>query len=140
VCDRVGNQQLTSAGSGQGKDAPYTLPCNKGTRAVTLTKGSSCLSVCQFLKLSQRVMITDPRIQNHPADYSSHNLRQAAGSQLDRASAIQTEPQNSGTGKNHVFCDVTPCGSCKNPRFGGTLRLHHQGDKDHLTRNNVNRN
>jgi hypothetical protein len=22
--------------------------------------------------------------------------------------------------KNGVFCDVTPCGSCKNRRFGGT--------------------
>jgi hypothetical protein len=25
--------------------------------------------------------------------------------------------------KNGVFWDVTPCGSCKNRRFGGTLRL-----------------
>jgi hypothetical protein len=24
---------------------------------------------------------------------------------------------------------VTPCGSCKNRRFGGTYRLHHQGEK-----------
>jgi hypothetical protein len=24
------------------------------------------------------------------------------------------------TMKNSVFCDVTPCGSCKNRRFGGT--------------------
>jgi hypothetical protein len=29
---------------------------------------------------------------------------------------------------NGVFWDVTPCGSCKNRRFGGTYRLH-QGDK-----------
>jgi hypothetical protein len=28
--------------------------------------------------------------------------------------------------KNGVFWDVTPCGSCKNRRFGGTQRLHHQ--------------
>jgi hypothetical protein len=25
--------------------------------------------------------------------------------------------------KNGVFCGVTPCGSCKNGRFGGTERL-----------------
>jgi hypothetical protein len=25
--------------------------------------------------------------------------------------------------KNGVFWDVTPCGSCKNRRFGGTCRL-----------------
>jgi hypothetical protein len=31
--------------------------------------------------------------------------------------------------KNGVFWDVTPCGSCKNRRFGGTSRLH-QGDKN----------
>jgi hypothetical protein len=29
--------------------------------------------------------------------------------------------------KNAVFWDVTLCGSCKNRRFGGTYRLHHQG-------------
>jgi hypothetical protein len=34
--------------------------------------------------------------------------------------------------KNDVFWDVTPCGSCKNRRFGGTYRLHHQGDNNRL--------
>jgi hypothetical protein len=29
-----------------------------------------------------------------------------------------------------VFRDVTPCGSCKNGRFGGTYHVHHQGDKN----------
>jgi hypothetical protein len=32
--------------------------------------------------------------------------------------------------KNGVFWDVTPGGSCKNRRFGGTWRLLHQGDKN----------
>jgi hypothetical protein len=32
------------------------------------------------------------------------------------------------TMKNAVFWDATPCGSCKNLRFGGTYRLH-QDDK-----------
>jgi hypothetical protein len=31
--------------------------------------------------------------------------------------------------ENAVFCNVTSYGSCKNRRFGGTYRLHHQGDK-----------
>jgi hypothetical protein len=31
--------------------------------------------------------------------------------------------------KKGVFWVVTPCGSCKNRRFGGTWRLLHQGDK-----------
>jgi hypothetical protein len=34
------------------------------------------------------------------------------------------------TMKNGVFWDVTPCGSCKNRRFGGTWRLPHQGDRN----------
>jgi hypothetical protein len=37
--------------------------------------------------------------------------------------------------KNGAFWDVTPCGSCKNRRFGGTQRLLHQGDKNRWTMN-----
>jgi hypothetical protein len=37
--------------------------------------------------------------------------------------------------KNAVFCDVTPCGSCKNRLLG--VCLHHQGDKNRRDRNNV---
>jgi hypothetical protein len=44
------------------------------------------------------------------------------------------------TMKNGVFLDVTPSGSCKNRRFGGTWRLLHQGDKNQRTRNNVSSN
>jgi hypothetical protein len=39
--------------------------------------------------------------------------------------------------KNDVFWDVTPCGSCKNRRFGGTWHLLHQGDKNRWTRNST---
>jgi hypothetical protein len=42
--------------------------------------------------------------------------------------------------KNGVFWVVTPCGSCKNRRFGGTWRLLHQGDKNRWTRNNTSCN
>jgi hypothetical protein len=34
------------------------------------------------------------------------------------------------TMKNGVFWVVTPCGSCKNRRFGGTRRHLHQSDKN----------
>jgi hypothetical protein len=44
------------------------------------------------------------------------------------------------TMKNCVFWDVTPCGACKNRRFGGTKRLLHQGDKNRWTRNNTSCN
>jgi hypothetical protein len=32
--------------------------------------------------------------------------------------------------KKGVFWDVTPCGSCKNRRYGRTWRHLHQGDKN----------
>jgi hypothetical protein len=44
------------------------------------------------------------------------------------------------TMKNGVFWVVTPCGSCKNWRFGGTWHLLHQGDKNRWTRNNTSCN
>jgi hypothetical protein len=37
--------------------------------------------------------------------------------------------------KNSVFWDVTSCGYCKNRSFGGTQRLHRQGDNNRWTRN-----
>jgi hypothetical protein len=39
--------------------------------------------------------------------------------------------------KNAHFRDMTPYGSCKNRRFGGIYRLHHQGGNSQRTRNNV---
>jgi hypothetical protein len=58
--------------------------------------------------------------------------------------ALDCRPQCSAVGthtimllKNTVFWDVMRRGSCKNRRFGGTYRLHHQGDKNQRTRQNV---
>jgi hypothetical protein len=39
--------------------------------------------------------------------------------------------------KNSVCWVVTACGSCKNRRFGGTYRPHHQGDKNRRARGKV---
>jgi hypothetical protein len=44
------------------------------------------------------------------------------------------------TVKNTVFWDVTPCGSCKNRRFGGTYRFHPEGGKDWRPSNDVSSN
>jgi hypothetical protein len=44
---------------------------------------------------------------------------------------VRFEVSTAVTMKNAVFWDVTPCGSFKNRRFGGTYRLLHQGDKSH---------
>jgi hypothetical protein len=43
---------------------------------------------------------------------------------------VRTSQETHLRAKNGVFCDVTPCGSCKNRRFGGTWPLLHQGDKN----------
>jgi hypothetical protein len=42
--------------------------------------------------------------------------------------------------KNGVSWDVTPCGSYKNRRFGGTYRSLNQSYKNGWTRNNISRN
>jgi hypothetical protein len=42
--------------------------------------------------------------------------------------------------KNVVFWDVTPCGSCKNRRFGTTYRLRHQGKKNGRSKSQVSSN
>jgi hypothetical protein len=39
--------------------------------------------------------------------------------------------------KNAVFWDVMSCDCCKNRRFGGKCRLHHQGDKNWRAKNSV---
>jgi hypothetical protein len=44
--------------------------------------------------------------------------------------SVRFEVSTAVTMKNAVFWDVTPRGSCKNRRFGGTYRLLHQGDKN----------
>jgi hypothetical protein len=48
----------------------------------------------------------------------------------NNVSSVRFEVFTAVTMKNGVFWDVTPCGSCKNRRFGGTWRLLHQGDKN----------
>jgi hypothetical protein len=35
---------------------------------------------------------------------------------------------------------VTPCGSCKNQRFGEKYRFHYQDEKNQRARNNVSSN
>jgi hypothetical protein len=42
--------------------------------------------------------------------------------------------------KNDVFWVVTQCDSYKNRRFGCTCSLHHEGDKNQRTRNNISNN
>jgi hypothetical protein len=43
---------------------------------------------------------------------------------------VRSEVSMAVTMKNAVFWDVTPRAYCMNRRFGGTWRLHHQGDNN----------
>jgi hypothetical protein len=49
---------------------------------------------------------------------------------MQKRIVVRFEVFTAVTMKNGVFWDVMPHGSCKNRRFGGTWRLHHEGDKN----------
>jgi hypothetical protein len=59
------------------------------------------------------------------------SVRQAARHVLRlEVKSVRFEVFTAVTMKKVVLWDVTPRDSCKNRRFGGTLRLLHQGDKN----------
>jgi hypothetical protein len=60
------------------------------------------------------------------------NLEQVAIILMDTQGDFDSKiaVRDCATVKICVFWVVTPCGSCKNRRFGGTWRLLHQGDKN----------
>jgi hypothetical protein len=59
--------------------------------------------------------------RNNPITITPHSQKQCQNVRFEVFTAV--------TMKNGVFWVVTPCGSCKNRRFGGTWRLLHQGEK-----------
>jgi hypothetical protein len=74
----------------------------------------------------------------------SRIFREVKGGWLIRLTSsvpsLSRQSKTVGTLKKGVFWDVTPCGSYKNRRFGGSWRLLHQGDKNRWTRNNTSCN
>jgi hypothetical protein len=54
-----------------------------------------------------------------------------------RTCCVRFQVSTAVTVKNAVFWDVTPCGSCKNLRFRGTYRLHHQSERNQRVRRYV---
>jgi hypothetical protein len=64
--------------------------------------------------------LAEPRGQS-PASYLSTHLHALKLSFLRRGAIyVRFQGVTAVTMKNGVFWDVTPCGSCKNRRFGGT--------------------
>jgi hypothetical protein len=67
-----------------------------------------------------------------PCDYDlfAKTKEPLRGTRYNKRENVRFEVFKAVTMKNGVFWDVTPCGSCKNRRFGETWRLLHQGDKN----------
>jgi hypothetical protein len=49
---------------------------------------------------------------------------------INQTRVVRFEVFMAVTMTNGMFWDVTPCGACKNRRFGGMYPFHHQGDKN----------
>jgi hypothetical protein len=104
------------------------------------------LTLSLLLALSRRQTLTRSGRVHSCADTAHHKMQRAVfGSCLyvatpelipaqgvgpQKTAQEDSVSRNGRTLKNGVFWDVTPCGSCKNRRFGGTYHLLHQGDKN----------
>jgi hypothetical protein len=100
-----------------------------GTKLAVTSNGSTFRAI-------QRHITEDGTLHSHRRETS--NLKRnflLEGGELEntvtRAEEITNIPKTI-TLLNGVFWVITPCGSCENRRFGGTWRLLHQGDKNHL--------
>jgi hypothetical protein len=95
---------------------------------------------------SETSVLTRATRRNNPEDtiLKDHSVwslnRDNTGKNKVYGFYVRFEVFTAVTLKNVVFWYVVSYGSCKNPRFGGTYRLHHQGEKNRWTRRNVSRN
>jgi hypothetical protein len=105
---------------------------------LQLPPGSSFPSVGSFLlsRLSNRLTL---EACFSPTQEEAHITAGTIADcvSLQSSSLVRFEVFTAVAMKNAVFWDVTPSGSWKNRRFGGTKPLHHQGDKNRWTRNKV---
>jgi hypothetical protein len=72
------------------------------------------------------------RLRNVPAtgNFTAVSVQTPHVSESNARSAQTAQIFVAVTMKNTVFWDVTQRDSCKKQRFGGTYRLHHQGNKN----------
>jgi hypothetical protein len=62
----------------------------------------------------------------------STNMKNEKQMMMNMTEKLNSVGRQNNILKNAVLWDVTLCSSCKNRRFGGKCRLHHQGDKSLL--------
>jgi hypothetical protein len=63
-----------------------------------------------------------------PSSYLTGNY--VSATELSRLMLCKISGSQCETVNNALFSGITPCGSCKNRRFGGTYRLQQQGNKN----------
>jgi hypothetical protein len=59
-----------------------------------------------------------------------HSKRYFSATENSRLMLLRFDDFAAVTMKNTVLWNVMPCRSCKNRRFGGKYRLHHQGEEN----------
>jgi hypothetical protein len=84
----------------------------------------------QFIYIYHRVLTNVSFIINDISEFILCSWVRVNGYMYHLSQVVRFEVFTAVTMKNGVFWDVTPCGSCKNRRFGGTWRLLHQSDKN----------
>jgi hypothetical protein len=89
-----------------------------------------CIQIFLSFSLSQLPLFVLPSTELFVN--TVHNFWESHGYMLIhcQTEGIEFEVFTAVTMKNAVLWNVTLCGSCKNLRFGGTYRLHHQCGKN----------
>jgi hypothetical protein len=102
---------------------------NRRTSGKTFLCGPNHRQITRASVVSGMVARHRNRLADRPAFETQLHLQQRRdyGPLSD---CVRFEVFRAVTMKNGVFWVVTPCGSCKNRRFGGTWRLLHQGGKN----------
>jgi hypothetical protein len=116
-----------SAASHEQLTVTYLTSCSYAS-PVTCTSSVCSCSTASSKHVSVRYIVATPTLQPAPAAVGP-NFQHTVHIPPVTLSFVRFEVFMAVTMENGVFCDMTPCDSC-NRRFGGTQRLHHQGDKN----------
>jgi hypothetical protein len=86
----------------------------------SLTEGSDALCICVSNQLhGAQTAVWQLPVGPHTEPVQSRPKHSILSPQI-QFNIVRFEVFTAVTTKNGVFWDVTPCGSCKNRRFGGT--------------------